>query len=66
MWSVWRAWRADAPNLPLLLSFKADNPTETEKAQRVPVVMTAGYLTRPLDKQAVLDAVLMVARRSTR
>jgi len=26
-------------------------------------VLTAGYLTRPLDRQAVLDAVGMIARR---
>ncbi len=60
---ILRGWRQDSPSLSLLLSFKADNPTETEKAQRVPVILTAGYLTRPVDRQAVLDAVLMVARR---
>ena len=60
---LFRAWRQDSQNLALLLSFKADNPTETEKAQRIPVVLTAGYLTRPFDRQAVQDAVLMVARR---
>ncbi len=63
---LFRSWRSDLPSLSLLLSFRADNPAETEKAQRVPVVLTAGYLTRPLDRQAVLDAVLMVARRQGR
>jgi hypothetical protein len=60
---LFRAWRQDQSNLALLLSFKADSPAETEKAQRIPVVLTAGYLTRPLDRQAVLDAVGMIARR---
>ena len=60
---LFRAWRQDQSNLALLLSFKADSAAETEKAQRIPVVLTAGYLTRPLDRQAVLDAVGMIARR---
>jgi DNA-binding response OmpR family regulator len=60
---LFRTWRQDQSNLALLLSFKADSSAETEKAQRIPVVLTAGYLTRPLDRQAVLDAVGMIARR---
>ena len=63
---LFRSWRQDAPNLSLLLSFKADNPGETEKAQRIPVVMTAGYLTRPFDRQAVIDAIGTIARRQGR
>jgi hypothetical protein len=60
---LFRAWRHDLPNLSLFLSFKADNPPEAERAQRVPVVLAAGYLPRPLDRQAVLDVLATIAKR---
>ena len=57
------AWRRDLPNLPVLLSFKTDTPLEAERARRVPVVLTAGYLPRPLDLRAVVDALAASSKR---
>jgi len=56
-------WRQDSPSLNVYLSFKADNPTEAEKAQRIPTLLTAGYLPRPLQKEALLDAFQQFSRR---
>ncbi|MCU0242781.1 MAG: hypothetical protein MUF51_10210 [Vicinamibacteria bacterium] len=58
-----RAWRNDHPNLGLLLTFKADNSNEAERAQRIPVVFVAGYIPRPLDSRSILDAVATILRR---
>jgi len=55
--ALFRAWKQDAPGLALLLSFKADHGAESEKAQRVPTVLTAGYLPRPLEKTRVLETI---------
>jgi hypothetical protein len=56
--SLVKAWRHELPGLMIFLSFKADNPAESEKAQRVPTTVTAGYLLRPLHSEALIEAVL--------
>jgi predicted nucleic acid-binding Zn-ribbon protein len=61
-----RAWRHDLPGLVLFLTFRAENPNEAERAQRLPVTATAGYLPRPLQKAALLDAVASLARRTAK
>lgn len=61
-----KSWRQDLPGLALLLSFKADNPTEAEKAQRIPSTFTAGYLPRPLQREALVDALGALGRRQRR
>ncbi len=61
-----RGWRRDLPGLPLFLTFRADNATEAERAQRIPSTSTAGYLQRPLQKAAVLDAVMSLVRRAAK
>lgn len=58
-----KTWRQDSPSLNVYLSFKADNPTEAERAQRIPTLLTAGYLPRPLQKEALLDAFQQFSRR---
>lgn len=60
---LFRQWRQEIPSLALLLSFKADNPSEAERAQRVPVVLTAGYLPRPLERPALLEAITNIRKR---
>lgn len=62
---AFRAWRQDLPGLALYLSFKADNPTEAERARRVPSVLTAGYLKRPLDSGVLVEALVALGRRPT-
>jgi hypothetical protein len=61
-----RAWRHDLPGLVLFLTFRAENPNEAERAQRLPVTATAGYLPRPLQKGAILEAVAGLARRTAK
>ena len=61
-----RAWRHDQPGLAVFLTFRADNSTESERAQRLPSTATAGYLPRPLQKKALLDAVATLSRRPKR
>jgi hypothetical protein len=63
---VVRAWRHDLPGLVLFLTFRAENPNEAERAQRLPVTATAGYLPRPLQKAALLEAVASLARRAAK
>jgi hypothetical protein len=60
---VLRGWRQDAPGLPVLLSFRSDTPLEGEKAQRVPSLLTAGYVPRPLEQRALLDALAALHKR---
>jgi CheY-like chemotaxis protein len=61
-----RGWRHDQPGLALFLTFRADDAAETERAQRLPSTATAGYLPRPLQRAALIDAVTGLARRATR
>jgi hypothetical protein len=61
---LFRAWKQDAPGVSLLLSFKADHAAEAEKAQRVPTVLTAGYLPRPLEKGKVSDTIVNLGKRA--
>jgi chromosome segregation ATPase len=58
-----RLWRQELPHVGWMLSFKPDHPAESERAQRVPVVLTAGYLTRPLEKRAVIDSLGVYLKR---
>ncbi len=60
---LFKGWRQDAGTLSVLLSFRADNTSEAEKAQRVPSTLAAGYLPRPLTRDAIADAVSAIARR---
>jgi hypothetical protein len=60
---LFKAWRQDVPGLAFLLSFRADNPSEAEKAQRIPVTLAAGYLPRPLQRESLVEAVGAIARR---
>lgn len=52
-----KIWRQEAPGVPIFLTFKADSPVEGEKAQRVPTTVTAGYLPRPLQREALVEHV---------
>jgi hypothetical protein len=61
---LFRTWKQDAPTVSLLLAFKADNGAEAERAQRVPTVLTAGYLPRPLSKTKVAETLTNLNKRS--
>jgi hypothetical protein len=61
-----RGWRRDLPSLAIFLTFRADNPTEAERAQRLPSSTTAGYIPRPLAKGPLLEAVTSLARRAVK
>ncbi len=63
---LFKSWRQDLPSLGLYLTFKADNPTEAEKAQRIPSVLTAGYLPRPLQKESLIEAFHQLGKRGKR
>jgi CheY-like chemotaxis protein len=60
-----REWRHDQPGFALFLTFRADIAAEAERAQRLPSTATAGYLPRPLQKAALLEAIAGLARRSS-
>jgi len=60
---IFRGWQKDRPSLALYLSFANDNPTETERAKRVPLSLTAGRFSRPLVRQELLDMLTPLARR---
>jgi hypothetical protein len=62
--TLFRTWKQDAPGVALLLSFRADHGAEAEKAQRVPTVLTAGYLPRPLEKNKVVETISGLSRKS--
>jgi hypothetical protein len=61
-----RVWRLELPALGLLVSFRADDPAESERARRVPVALGAGHVPRPLTRQAVVDALAVAAKRAVR
>jgi hypothetical protein len=61
---AFRAWRHDVPGVALFISFMADHPTEAERARRVPSLLTAGYLKRPLESGPVVEALVGLNRRS--
>jgi hypothetical protein len=61
-----RGWRHDLPGLAVFLTFRADNATEAERAQRLPSTATAGYLPRPLQRSALIDAMASLARRAVK
>jgi len=58
-----RVWRHDVPGLPVLISFRADTTLEGEKAQRVPSLLTAGYVPRPIELRPLLDALAAIHKR---
>ena len=60
---LFRSWQKDRPSLALYLSFGADNPTETERAQRVPLSLTEGRFRRPLVRQDLIEMLTPLARR---
>lgn len=60
---AFRAWRQDVPGLALFISFMADHPPEAERARRVPSVLTAGYLKRPLESGPLVEALVALGRR---
>jgi len=61
---AFRAWRQDLPGLALFISFMADRPTEAERARRVPSLLTAGYLKRPLESGPIVEALVALGKRS--
>ena len=58
-----RAWKHSAPGAGFFLSFKADNRAESERAHRVPTVLAAGYLPRPLRCDAILTGIATIGKR---
>lgn len=60
---LFRAWEKDRPGLALFLSFGADSATEVERAQRVPLSLTAGRFRRPLNRPDLLELLEPLARR---
>jgi len=61
---LFRSWQKDRPSLALYLSFGTDKPTETERAKRVPLSLTAGRFGRPLIRQDVVDMLTPLAKRT--
>jgi hypothetical protein len=61
---LFRAWEKDRPGLALFLSFGQDSTTEVERAQRVPLSLTAGRFRRPLNRPELLELLEPLARRS--
>ena len=61
-----RGWRRDLPSLAIFLTFRRDNPSEAERAQRLPSSTTAGYIPRPLAKAPLFEAVTSLARRAAK
>lgn len=59
----YRLWRLDHPALALLVSCRADDPVESERARRLPPALGAIQVGRPLTREAVLDGVQRASRR---
>ena len=59
---LFRAWERDRPGLALFLSFGPDSTTEVERAQRVPLSLTAGRFRRPLSRPELLELLEPLAR----
>jgi hypothetical protein len=60
---LFRAWEKDRPGLALFLSFGPESGTEVERAQRVPLSLTAGRFRRPLNRPDLLELLEPLARR---
>jgi flagellar motor protein MotB len=60
---LFRAWEKDRPGLALYLSFGQESATEVERAQRVPLSLTAGRFRRPLNRLELLELLEPLARR---
>jgi hypothetical protein len=60
---AFRTWRHDLPGLALFLSFNADSPAEAERARRVPSVLAAGYVKRPLESGPLVESLVALGRR---
>jgi hypothetical protein len=61
---AFRAWRQDLPGLALFISFMADPPSAAERARRVPSLLTAGYLKRPLESGPIVEALVALGKRT--
>jgi len=60
---LFRAWEKDRPGLAIYLSFAPDSPAEVERAQRIPLSLTAGRFRRPLNRPELLELLEPLARR---
>lgn len=60
---LFRAWEKDRPGLALYLSFAQDSLAEVERAQRIPLSLTAGRFRRPLNRPELLELLEPLARR---
>lgn len=61
-----RVWRLELPALGLVVSYRADDTAEAERAKRLPLALGAGHVTRPLARQALVDTLTLSVRRATR
>jgi hypothetical protein len=60
---LFRSWEKDRPGLAFFLSFSPDVPAETERAQRVPLSLTAGRFRRPLTRPSLLELLEPLAKK---
>jgi hypothetical protein len=60
---LFRAWQKDRPGLAFFLSFGPDDATETERAKRVPMSLTAGRLPRPIPGAELIEKLRVLAQK---
>jgi hypothetical protein len=52
-----KAWRQDAATITLVVSYRADNPIEAERARNVPANLGAIHVARTVGREALLEAL---------
>jgi hypothetical protein len=60
---LFRGWEKDRPGLGFFLTFSSDDPAEAERANRVPMSLTAGRLRRPIPVAELLEKLRVHAQR---
>jgi colicin import membrane protein len=62
---LFRGWEKDRPGMNFFLSFSADDPAETERANRVPLSLTAGRLQRPISAGELVEKLRVLSQRQS-
>ncbi|MCG6922719.1 MAG: hypothetical protein LJF15_16765 [Acidobacteria bacterium] len=62
---LFRGWAKDRPGLSFFLTFSSDDPAETERANRVPLSLTAARLRRPMPVAELLEKLKVLAERQS-
>jgi hypothetical protein len=62
---LFRGWAKDRPGLSFFLTFSSDDPAEAERANRVPLSLTAGRLRRPIPAAELLEKLQVLVQRQS-